>query len=87
MWMTSARTSAVWKTSVFGMPRGHIRRPADTNWFYQKGGIFKWPDNSKIDTVAPDDNPPQGLCYYMQGMRVMPKLSGIYIVNGKKYVK
>ena len=49
-------------------------------------GQNKMADNNKIDTVASDDNPPQGACYNLQGMRVMPGQKGVYIRNGKKYV-
>ena len=71
---------------ILHAPEGIFEDRQDTNWFYWKGGIFKWPDTDKIDAVASDTNPSQGACYNLQGMRVMPGQKGVYIRNGMKYV-
>ena len=39
-----------------------------------------------IISVIVDDSP-EGDCYNLQGMRVKPRHPGIYIINGKKFVK
>ena len=73
---------------ILHAPEGIFEDRQDTEWFYWKGGIFISPKLSKINTMASKTNDSgQSTCYNMQGMRVTPKQSGIYIVNGKKYVK
>ena len=71
---------------ILHAPEGMFEDRKDADWFYWKGGIFKWPDNDKIVSLASDTNPSQGACYNLQGMRVMQRLKGIYIRNGKKMV-
>ena len=58
----------------------------DADWFYWKGGVFKWPVHDRVNNLVAVDGLSPEPCYNLQGMRIGPRQKGILVQGGKKFV-
>ena len=69
---------------ILHAPEGIFEDQQDTDWFYWKGGVFKWPVHDRVNNLVSVDGLSPEPCYNLQGMRIDPWQKGILIQGGKK---